>query len=137
MKPKSLEENILKALIRKTLMYKEEEIDNIYCKNLSNTDVAVKELLRNVREHDKTHRRFDMSGDNDHEDLLAYFDYLGLRNAFITLNLTFHKGCGNLTYETKQGKKQYDVGLCGEGTVQIIYLIFKVAFERDYYIFDI
>ena len=136
MKLKNLEEKSLKRLIRKRLMYKQEEIYDIYCKDLSDKDHSVIQLLRNIREHTKTHKRFDMTGNNEHEDLLGYFDYLDLRKAFTRLDLTFHKGCGNLSYQTKNGKEQHDIGLCGYGTVDIIYLIFKVAFVHDYYLLD-
>jgi len=134
---KTLEEKSLKRLIRKRLMYTPDEIYRIYVNSLGiNTDASVRKLLSDMRASIKTHKRFDMSGDNDHEDLLSYFDYLGLRNAFIKLDLTFHKGCGSISYKTKSGKQQSDIGLCGHGTIDIIYLIFKVAFDPEYYLYE-
>lgn len=128
---KTMEVHEVKDFIRKKLMYTYEEIRFI---SEEVSDPICIDLLDNIRPNLSLHHRFKMGEDHpDNDKILHFFDDLRLLDMFDYFKLTFYKGCGDLSWITKKDIWLAQVcdepvyiqeqNLCGEGTVDIVYII--------------
>jgi hypothetical protein len=121
---KSMSSLEVKNFIRQRLMYSEDEINFIV--NEVNDPICI-DLLDNIRPNLTLHKRYNMSGDVNNEDLLSYFDDLNLKNDINPFVLWFHKGCADFDYYCNNVNGIVNENFFGYGTIDIIYEIMNIA----------